>query len=779
MKNNQDENEFRILLQEESFSKREFWEFHWLHRKWIFISIIFFGIAGFVFVNFQSPLSTYKALILIKDPATRQAEMALFSDQSSRRLNSRTGYRSTSRTAYSTQSFVENEALVIHSGMLMERLAMQLNLHTTYATRSGLHQQEIFRDAPYEVKLDSAALYRLEDELKLTVQKHGDLIRIRGEYLQTEFDIEVAHLPVVLKTSAGLVSINALTGNSYSNKKIYIRIVHPETVVRRLLEHEIKTEINKNSDDIALFYNTGNPAKGREVLKTLIELYNIQAIEQSNQTAVNTGIFLRERIAILSGELGKAESEIQQFKQLNEIFDFPEHTRLFIQGQADYYNNLVNVDLQLQQTDYISEYLRKDVLLKQLIPMSKEIPAGLAMVISGYNQLVLKRNQLLEGTSDNNPALLKVNRQLESTKKAIQEQLIAMRKSLQIQWDKQWKENRYQKQKLSALPEQEKDYLSIKRQQLVKEGIYTYLLKKKEETELSLAAVSNQARVLNAPMLHQRISPNIPLTMGIFLLAGLLIPVSALHLRRFFNHQVTNRKEVEMITPVPVISELTHQDSQDSFVDHNSSIDSNAELLRLLRNKVQMALMDTQSKVILVSSTQPGEGKTFVSLNLAISFSLTGKKVLLMGMDLRKPMLASHFGIRAKEGISSFLAGTTSDIAKLIHQVKKQPHLHVMPGGIIPPNPNELIGGERLEQLIEQLKSQYDYIIVDSAPVGVVSDTFLLSRIAHMTLYIARANYSDKRNIAFLNRIWQEQSLKNLYLVINDVSLHATKYGYS
>jgi len=771
-------NEFRIMLQEESFSRREFWEFHWRHRTAILASMVCFLIAGMLFVSFQSPVATYKALILVKDPATRQAEVNLFNDQSSRRFNARTGYRTTSRSSYVMQNFVENEALVIHSGMLLERLVSQLKLHTTYLVHTGLHHQDIYREAPYELSLETEALQALKDELTLTVEKKEQYWLIAGEYLGQDFEAKVQQLPATLKTPAGMLTIIRKRVQMYGDMKIYVSISQPEEVVRQLLQRDIKTEINKNSDDIALYYTSGNPVKGKEVLKTLIDLYNQQAVEQSNQTAVNTGVFLQERIAILSGELGRAEGDIQQFKQVNGIFDIPEYSRLFIQEQANYYNNLVGIDMQLQQTDYVRDYLKKEDGYSKLIPASKEIPAGLAMIIGGYNQLVIKRNDLLAGTSENNPALLKINRQLESTRKAIQEQLITVRKSLQIQWDKQWKENSYQKQKITKLPEQEKDFLAIKRQQQVKEGIYTYLLKKKEETDLSMAAVSNQARVLNAPMLHQQVSPNIPLTMGIFLFAGLLLPVSVIHLRRLINHRITNRKEVEMITPVPVITELAHQEGTDVFVDHNNSADSNAELLRLLRNKVQLALMEDNRKVILVTSTQPGEGKTFVSLNLAISFSLTGKKVLLMGMDLRKPMLASHFGIRMKEGISSYLSGVTGDVDKLIHPVKKFPQLHVMPGGIIPPNPNELIAGDRFDRLMESLKSQYDYIIIDSAPVGVVSDSFLISRVTDMTLFIARANYSDKRNIVFLNSIWQEQSLKQVYLVLNDTKHEINSYGY-
>jgi len=222
---------------------------------------------------------------------------------------------------------------------------------------------------------------------------------------------------------------------------------------------------------------------------------------------------------------------------------------------------------------------------------------------------------------------------------------------------------------------------------------------------------------------------------------------------------------------------LAHQNDKDVIIDHGTNASPNAELLRLLRSKLQFIMNRPKDRIILVTSTESGEGKTFVSVNLAVSISLSGKKVLLIGMDLRKPMLAKHFGILDQDGISSYLSDIESDYKKLIHNVNEFPNLFVLPGGIIPPNPNELILNERFDELITELREQYDYIIIDSAPVGAVSDTFLINRVSNLTLYISRANYSDKRNLEYLNRINSENSLKQIYLIINDVDIENSKYG--
>ena len=244
-----------------------------------------------------------------------------------------------------------------------------------------------------------------------------------------------------------------------------------------------------------------------------------------------------------------------------------------------------------------------------------------------------------------------------------------------------------------------------------------------------------------------------------------------------FTTTFSDRSEVESLTDIPIIAELAIEKSEDIFINHDTNASANAELLRLLRSKLQFIMNRPKDRLVIITSTESGEGKTFVAINLAISISLTGKKTLLIDMDLRKPMLASHFGISSQEGMSSYLSEIDDDYHHLIHPSQEYPDLYLLPGGIIPPNPNELVLSERFDKLIAELREQYEYIIIDSAPVGVVSDTFLINRVANLTLYVCRANYSDKRNFEFLNRIYKENSLKQLYLVINGIDIESSKYA--
>jgi capsular exopolysaccharide synthesis family protein len=774
MQAEQDDNQTRYFNQEDKINWREIIEYHLHYRKWIITSVLVFVVAGIIYTSMQATVDSYQTVILIKDPATRMAEISQLNDPTNKKSFSGMNKRASSAYTARSLNFVNNEDLVIRSGILLERLVMELKLHTMYQVSEGLHLKEIYRDTPIELQADSFFLRQLKEEMNLKVFRDEGIYKVDGSYEGEDFEATGLSLPLDVMTPVGRIKLIYQSDSPYEGRMISITVVPPERLVQQLVQGGISTELNKNADNIIIHYQSGNPAKAKEVLNTLIRLYNQQSVDQTNQTAGNTSVFIGERISILDRELNQAELAIEQFKQKNQINDFPENTRLYVYEQADYYNKMVDIDIQLQKADEIRKYITPDNLNSVLIPASD---AGVTQIIQDYNKLLLLRNQLANTTNESNPVLHKMNRQLAATKQTLEEHLQYTRKTLQMQWNTYLSQNSIFKGKLNELPGQERVYNDIKRQQKVKEDIYLFLLKKMEETALTMASVSNQARVLNVPMWESKVSPRIPFTLCIFFLSGLLLPLSLINLKRISNHKITGRKDVEMLTTIPVIAELAHQDTDETIIDTDSS--THSELLRLLRNKVQMLVRNTGEKTILVSSTQPGEGKTFVSINLAVSFSLTGKKVLLMGLDLRKPMLAKHFGILKKEGISSWLSGSISDYQSLIHPVKAYPNLNILPGGIVPPNPNELIAGERFDELIELLKTQYEYILIDSAPVGAVSDSLLISRVADMTLYVTRANYSDKRNLAYLNRIQRDQTLKKLYIVINDIQPEHSPYGYT
>jgi capsular exopolysaccharide synthesis family protein len=328
------------------------------------------------------------------------------------------------------------------------------------------------------------------------------------------------------------------------------------------------------------------------------------------------------------------------------------------------------------------------------------------------------------------------------------------------------------------VPRKEREFLEIQRQQQVKETLYLFLLQKREEAALQMAVTVPKARVIDSADDSLQVAPRSSLILLVFFVLGLVIPILIIYVRDLIDTSIHSREDVEAITNLPVLTELGHNTSGQSIVDQHDATNSNPELLRLLRTKLQFVLDYPTQKVVMVTSTEPGEGKTFVSVNLAIILSMADKKVLLLGLDLRKPKLTKLFELPDKEGITSYLTGLESDVHKFVLSIPEYPNLDLLPSGMIPPNPNELIMRQRLDDMFEILKPEYDYIILDTAPVGAVSDTLLLHRFSDVTLYVCRAEYSDRRNLQFVDRLAKEGSLNPIYLIINDVHMEKHHYGY-
>lgn len=778
MKKKQEEQNQLFLASNSLNNWRLFLEFQWQYKKWYLITFIISVIIGLIYFESQNQISSYKAMVMIKDPQVQIEEMSMFNAPANKKIALRRNRR-TSRSSFSYKSFIENEELVMHSGVLMEKLVKKLDLHTIYTIKESFHRVELYKDAPYQVTLDSVNLQQMKFALNLQLSHEKNGFLVKGKYKNKKFEKTVPSLPAKVQTPVGSIDIQQVPKSRYADDDIFVTVLPVEKVVRTLLKTELVTDISKQTDAITLFYKTGNDEKAKDVLNTLIKLYNEQAREQVFEDLAQTSRFLNERLALLQQELALSEQEIQQYKQEQLLQTIPQNASLFIKQQAAYYNRMVDMDMKMQQTNLIlTELLQKKEY--QLVTAPDVDPeSSLHKVMAQYNQLVLDRKRLMDKTSTNNPVFVKLNEELILARKALIEQLQQLKGSQQIQWDGFLKQNNSFVQKLKLLPEQERIFNAYIRKQQVQEQLYIHLLQKQEETSMGKSALINQARMLNAPMFEEELTPQPWKAVFLVLLLGLGFPVGLIELKRRLNTKISDRRDVEAYSIVPIISELTHLDNdEESFINQQNNANPNAELIRLLRNKVRKNLDLAGKKVIVVTSTQPGEGKTFVSMNLAISLSLAGKKVLLVGMDMRKPQLARYFNIKQKQGLSSILSENFVDTDKLIHNLKEYPLLSVLSAGVIPPNPNELLSKDKLDHLIAHFESQFDYIIIDSAPVGAVSDTLLLSRLTDISLYVVRANVSDKRNLDYLNRLWQENALNNIHIVLNDVAAPMYQYGY-
>lgn len=764
--------QFENDVQEKPINLREVYEKYIVYWKWILASVLIACVIGFFYLRTQPYTYHLTTTLLVVD----QSKSGAMNEMSMMKQLDVMGFGS-------SLSMVNNENEVLKSSALMKRVVNQLELHTTYTTKDFLRTIDLYTASPYYVKMDSMALIQLEKTLSFEIAREEGQYTIEGEYNDSTFSQIVKKLPAMINTPAGPISIALRKGLKFlPQNEITVTISNPNAVGRYISAKLLTTEVSKQVDVINIGLNVSNEQKGKDILNTLSAIYNRDAIEQINRSAMNTANFIDDRLRLISGELSDVEGEVENYKQVNQMTDISSDAKIYLERNNEFDQQRILVENQLSLIRFVEEFISKGANQYALIPNLGLTDVGLVAVIQKYNELLMNRERIAGGSSEENPALRNMNQQIVSARRSIQVSIANSRKGLEITKRELDSQNQRAVSKIRDLPRQEREFIEIKRQQQVKESLYLFLLQKREEASLTMAITVPKGRVLNTPDTGEQTGPRSKIIMGVFFLLGLAFPLLIIFLRDLINTTISNRAQVEKLSDVPVLSELGHNNTGNVIIDHSSNTDSNAELFRLLRTKLQFTLDYPSQKVMMVTSTEPGEGKSYVSLNLAISLSLTGKKVMLMGLDLRKPQLKKHLNLDGEEGMSSVLSGHVSDYRSIIQRVAAYPTLDVIPGGVIPPNPNELLMNKRLDEMVEKLRNEYDYIVIDTAPVGAVSDSFLIDRVVDIAIYMCRMDYSDKRNIEFLNHVKADKTLKRPYLVINDVNMQSKYYyhrGYS
>ncbi|MBP1675656.1 MAG: capsular exopolysaccharide family [Bacteroidetes bacterium] len=745
--------------------------FHW---KCFAVSGALTLILGFFYIRSQQDIYELRSSVLIIDQnkSGQLSETSLLNELNGGSLLS------------SSSSRINNEIEVLKSYLLVMRVVNKLELYTDYSQTKFLKTTDLYKSSPLYVNLDSASLYKLKASLNIKIKpiNHGGYV-VHCSYPTADgektYEQEVKSLPVLLNTPFGYISILQKNDSKTPTEQINVKISNPEAVAMSYRNGILNAEAAKLVDVIELSVKVTNPEKGKDFLNTLAEIYNADATEQNNLSANNTAIFIDSRLKFLADELSGVETLVENYKQSNNVTNLDEDTKIILENSNVY--NKKQIDLQIQQNlvKFVDDFVQNPKNLYSVIPDLGLTDQTLTQIIGNYNDLVINRERIATATGDNNPTLKIINQQIAASRKAIITSISNGRKGLQITNQDLMSENTQLKTKIKNVPKQEREMMEILRQQQVKASLYLFLLQKREEASLNMAVTTPKARVLNIPNSPRHIAPRIYMLLLVLTLIALIVPAAILYLSEALNTKVRTREDVERKTKIPVLSELAHNNTSKDIIDFQVSSEVNQELFRLLRTKLQFVLNTPDDKVILVTSNNAGEGKTYVSLNLAISLSLSDKKVLLMGMDLRKPKLRKLFDIENENGISAYLSGQSTDYKSLLYSPDGLPNLHVLHAGIVPPNPSELIMKSNFDALIQELKRDYDYIVIDSAPVGLVSDSFLINRVANISLFICRAGVSDVRQIENANRIEQEKSLNRMFIIINDVDVESSRYAYN
>ena len=522
--------------------------------------------------------------------------------------------------------------------------------------------------------------------------------------------------------------------------------------------------------------------RGQDFINQLLEMYNRNTNNDKNEIAQKTAEFIDERIGIISKELGSTEANLESFKRDAGITDLTSEAQIALAGNAEYEKKSVENRTQISLVNDLRKYLRGNEY--EVLPSNVGLQdAALIGAIERYNEMLVERKRLLRTSTENNPTIVNLDTSIRAMKANVQATLEGTLQGLMITKESLDREASRYSRRISNAPGQERAYVSIARQQEIKAGLYLMLLQKREENAIALAATANNAKIIDEAIADDiPVSPKRSMIYLIALVLGVGIPVGIIYLIELTKFKIEGRADVEKLTSVPVVGDIPLTDEKN---DKNGSIavfenknNLMSETFRNIRTNLQF-MLDNDQKVILVTSTVSGEGKSFVSSNLAISLSLLGKKVVIVGLDIRKPGLNKVFQLSNKErGITQYLSNPETDLMELVQPSDVNKNLFILPGGTVPPNPTELLARNGLDRAIETLKKNFDYVILDTAPIGMVTDTLLIGRVADLSVYVCRADYTHKAEYTLINELSFEKKLPNLCTVINGVDLKKRKYGY-
>ena len=757
-----------------------------LNWYWFVLSLIIFGGIGAIYLRYTTPLYQSTAKLLIKDD----------DNGSSRRGSSLQNI--TNLGTISNSAGIDNEMEILSSHSIAEDAIRDLKLYVNYTTEGKVKDVITYRDQPLVVDIDAAHLDRLNRPINLNITKNGSSFVVNGTYSvptdeensEGPFSInkKFTSLPATIPTRAGIITINSNNGRTlHEGQVLKVSILSPKMASDKYVGELKIGQSGKGTSILQLQLTDEVPQRSLDYLKQLAIVYNRQANEDKNAVAHQTEKFINSRLEKINAELGKTEGELQNYKQKNGMVELKMNASNSVSNQNTSEQKLAEMETQIELFNTIAREVESSSRnLTQVIPSNVGLDdESSTSLINKYNELVLERNRLLRSASESSPVVEPLTDQIRDLNVNIRRAIAAARKNLQIQRDAILAQVTKYTDQVEETPQQERMLTQIGRQQEVKSGLYLMLLQKREENSISLAATADKGRLIDDPQLNGKVSPNSTYIMLIALVIGLAIPVLIILIIQFFRYKIEGHDDVARLTKLPIIADIAIASNsakgKADIVVHENQNNQMEEIFRSLRTNLQFMLHEGE-KVVLFTSSTSGEGKTFTAANLSVSFGLLGKKVILVGLDIRRPRLAEQFGINDhKHGITNILVKDNpnrEDIEAQILPSGVNKNLDLLMAGPVPPNPAELIARNSLDTIIEILKEKYDYIMIDTAPVGLVTDTLQIARVTNVSVYMCRADYTPKASFAMINSLAKEEKLPNMAMVLNGVDMSKRKYSY-
>lgn len=748
-----------------------------IHWPWFVVSIIICIACAWGYLRLTTPIYNISATVLIKDEK-KGGGASMSSDLEKMGLE---GFVSSS-------SNVDNEIEVLRSKSLAREVVNNLGLFVTYMDEDEFPSKELYHTSPVLVSLTHQEADKLPGrmEINMILQPTGALgvqITVGEKEYRKQFD----KLPAVFPTDEGTVAFFANNDtlsavcpeNITKERHITAFINRPFSVLKEYVNSLSIAPTSKTTSVVVISLENTNTRRGRDYINKLLEMYNINANNDKNEVAQKTAEFIDERIGIISKELGSTEQDLENFKRSAGITDLSSEAQIALTGNAEYEKKRVENQTQINLVMDLQRYMKGNEyeVLPSNIGLQDAASVG---AIDRYNQMLVERKRLLRTSTENNPTIINLDTSIRAMRTNVQATLDATLKGLQITKEDLAREASRYSRRINDAPTQERQFVSIARQQEIKSGLYLMLLQKREENAITLAATANNAKIIDEALADDNpISPKKTIVYLAALVLGVGLPVGVIYLIGLTKFKIEGRADVEKLTSLPVVGDIPLADEKTGsiavFENQNNLM---SETFRNVRTNLQF-MLENGKNVILVTSTISGEGKSFISANLAISLSLLGKKVVIVGLDIRKPGLNKVFNIPKKEhGITQYLTNTTANLMDFVQPSDINKNLFILPGGTVPPNPTELLARGGLEKAIETLKANFDYVILDTAPVGMVTDTLLIGRVADLSVYVCRADYTHKAEFTLINELAENNKLPNLCIAVNGLDLNSRKYGY-
>jgi len=737
------------------------------HWKLFLLSILIFLGAAHLRLRYSTPLYSVSSSILIKDNknAGISTELAAFED-----LGIIGG---------SSSNNPKNEIEILKSRNIIGKVIDTLNLTISYFSEGRVITSERYKNNS-PISFVKTGIFNKNKSnsfiVKIIDSLNYEFVGIDGDLISSYTFGE----SVTVDNETFIVETNK-KNKPEEGETILVKITSRNSLIDGLKKSVVISQLSDNSSVILLKLNGAKIQKSEDILNELIRQYNIDAIGDKNQISQNTKDFIDDRLRKIKSDLLLIDDNVKDFKENEGITGFSEEVSLTLSTLKETNGRISLVRTQISLVNWIKDLLVEKSTTDQMLPTSlgfeySSVTAG----INNYNELILLRDKASINAGPKNPILMQLGSQIASAKSNLLSSLSPILKSLDIQLKDLNNEANIVLSRVKSIPRTERGFIDIAREQEIIASLYQYLLKKKEETEISLAVTVPNAKIIDVAYGSKLpIAPNKPITYIGALLIGLLLPFGFVFLRKFLDNKVYSKNDISDAISVPFLGSIPCSDDMKNLIVSSDDRTATSEAFRLIRANLNFMLpnIDKGSKTIFVTSSTSGEGKSFISINISAALALSGKKVLLMGMDFRAPKINKYLSVPEKKGITNYISDSKLSFEELKYKIPNIKSLDIIPSGVIPPNPTELLTTDRLAVLFLEVKQQYDFIVVDTAPVNLVSDTLLIAKYADMFMYVVRANYSDKRSLVVPDELYKENKLPNIAIVLNDVDSRRDGYG--